>query len=147
MKRKPNLSLFNWLTDGHMQLGDMMSDTGRIYILNDGKTSQRILSYSICRPDVVTVCSVISVGLQLCFSVPDWSPKVLVLALLAVESGCFESTNWPVPGPWDIAPFITVAFPLALLKVLLFLVSTLRYFSSFSVLGKKQNKTNCNVPV
>lgn len=46
------------------------------------------------------LCAVcFSAGLQLCFSVPDWSPVVFVLASVSVWSGCFRNTDWFVQRP------------------------------------------------
>lgn len=81
--------------------------------------------------DALTVCSVISAGLQLCFSVPDWSPEVFGLALLCVWSGCFWNTNWPVLRPnASLSPHNFNIFPL-LLPLLLVTVTLIRSFHNW----------------
>lgn len=77
-----------------------------------------IKAYRVSWVCVLTVCSVISAGLQLCFSVPDWSPEVFGLAWLSVWSGCFWNTGLTCVGAKRITLFsrlCSTILPMALL--------------------------------
>lgn len=73
---------------------------GRLCFIWSGHKPKKV--DPLCRVlwvDILTACSEISTGLQLCSSVPDWSPEVFGLASLSVWSGCFWDSDWPALRP------------------------------------------------